>query len=201
MITTYCSENPHPDFWDWDAIRAYANGIFGITDELDLTDEEFAKFNKDDLHEKLIDIAHARYEAKEEEIGSDLMREIERVVMLRTVDQHWMDHIDAMDQLKNGINLRAYAQRDPVIEYKFEGFEMFEEMIRAIQEDVVRIILNTRFDTNKEIKREKVAEPIAAIHGESEEVVKKTVVHKDKVGRNDDCPCGSGKKYKNCHGA
>jgi len=110
-----------------------------------------------------------------------------------------MDHIDAMDQLRHGIGLRAYGQRDPVVEYKFEGFEMFEEMIKSIQEEVIRIIMNSRIDTERPLQREKVAEPVAASHGE--ETVKKPVVKGNKVGRNDLCPCGSGKKYKKCCGA
>jgi preprotein translocase subunit SecA len=121
------------------------------------------------------------------------------VVLLRVVDEKWMDHIDAMDQLRYGIGLRAYGQRDPVIEYKFEGFQMFEEMIKTIQEDSLKIILRSRIDKEHAPQREKVAEPIAASHGD--EAVNKTVVKNDKVGRNDLCPCGSGKKYKKCHGA
>jgi preprotein translocase subunit SecA len=137
------------------------------------------------------------YDAKEAEFESENMRNVERIILLQVVDQKWMDHIDSMDQLRYGIGLRAYGQRDPVIEYKFEGFEMFEEMIRNIHEDAIRIIMHVR--PQSAIERKKVAEPISASHGEDE--VKKPVVKGDKVGRNDVCPCGSGKKYKKCHGA
>jgi len=126
-----------------------------------------------------------------------MMRELERVILLRIVDQKWMDHIDAMDQLRHGIGLRAYGQRDPVIEYKFEGFEMFEEMIKSIQEDSVKFILNSRVDREQPLEREKVAEPISASHGDEP---KKAVSKGSKVGSNDPCPCGSGKKYKKCCG-
>jgi len=147
----------------------------------------------------MLEIGQNMYEEKEREVGSELMRELERVVLLRVVDEKWMDNIDAMDQLRYGIGLRAYGQRDPVIEYKFEGFEMFEEMIKNIQEDVVRIMLRAHFDRNHAPQREKVAEPIAASHGD--EPKKPISRSSDKVGRNDMCPCGSGKKYKKCCGA
>ena len=127
------------------------------------------------------------------------MRELERVILLRNVDEKWMDHIDAMDQLRYGIGLRAYGQRDPVVEYKFEGFQMFEEMIKSIQDDSIKIILRSRIDREHVPQREKVAEPINASHGE--ETVKKPVVKNDRIGRNDICSCGSGKKYKKCCGA
>jgi preprotein translocase subunit SecA len=126
------------------------------------------------------------------------MREAERVILLRVVDQKWMDHIDAMDQLRQGIGLRAYGQRDPVIEYQMEGFEMFEEMIRSIQEETVRILYNIRIEARVP-QRERVAKPTGASHGNSGP--KKPVVKGSKVGRNDPCPCGSGLKYKRCCGA
>ncbi len=127
-----------------------------------------------------------------------MMREVERVVILRVVDEKWMDHIDAMDQLRHGIGLRAYGQRDPVVEYKFEGFEMFEEMVKNIQLDSVKMIMHSHIDEEHAPQREKVAEPLNASHGDEP---KKPVVRGDKVGRNDVCPCGSGKKYKKCCGA
>ena len=116
----------------------------------------------------------------------------------RVVDNKWMDHIDAMDQLKNGIGLRAYGQHNPVDEYKFEGMNMYEEMVEAIKEDTVRLIFHAK--TQGELKREQVAKPIAASHGDGSEEKKKPVVKKDRVGRNDPCPCGSGLKYKKCCG-
>jgi len=153
--------------------------------------------NKEKLRQIILDSMLKRYEEKEKEFGSELMRELERVVLLRVVDQKWMDHIDDMDQLQHGVRLRAYGHKDPVIEYKFESFEMFEEMNRNIQSDVVRIILNTHIDRNRMPQRQKVAEPVTASHGEE---VRKPVVKRNKVGRNELCPCGSGKKYKKCCG-
>jgi len=199
IVTLFCSESPHPDFWDWEGLISYGEGIFLTRGTEIASREEIERMTKDDLREKLLGIAKEKYEAKEVEFTSELMREYERVILLRVVDEKWMDNIDAMDQLRTGIGLRAYGQRDPVIEYKFEGFEMFEEMIKNIQEDSVRIILNSSINKNNAPQRERVAEPITASHGEEE--TKKPVTHSDKTGRNDLCPCGSGKKYKKCCGA
>ena len=126
------------------------------------------------------------------------MRELERVVMLRVVDEYWMDNIDAMDDLKQGIGLRAYAQHDPVVAYKEEGYEMFQAMIQAIREETVRRMFLVQLRTNQEVKREKVAKETAAT-GTPDKTVKPQPVRKAaKVGPNDPCPCGSGKKYKKC---
>ena len=127
------------------------------------------------------------------------MREVERVIMLRVVDEFWMDHIDAMQELRQGIRLRAYAQTDPVIAYKQESLHMFEEMIDAIQEETVRRIYSFRLKTKEEIKRERVASGITEGFG-GDKTVKKQPRRVQKIGRNDPCPCGSGKKYKNCCG-
>lgn len=198
IVKTYCGEDQYPENWDWDAIRSSAEGILVPVGSLNFSKEDIESLDKDDLKEKLIELIKERYEAKEQELGSELMRELERVILLRVVDQKWMDHIDAMDQLRHGIGLRAYGQRDPVIEYKFEGFAMFEEMINSIQEDALKFILNTHIDREQMPQREKVAEPVTASHGDEP---KKPVSKKsDKVGRNDNCPCGSGKKYKMCCG-
>ena len=126
------------------------------------------------------------------------MREFERVALLGAVDNRWMDHIDAMTELRDGIGLRAYGQRDPVVEYKREGYDMFEEMVHLIQEDTIRRLYFTVLA--RPVERKQVAQPVAASHGEEEvrKPVKKVAV---KVGRNDPCPCGSGKKYKKCCGA
>ena len=146
-------------------------------------------------------MAIKRYEQQERDITPDLMREFERVVLLRTVDEKWMDHIDAMDQLRQGIYLRGYGQRDPVVEYKFEGFEIFEDMIKSIQQESIKIIMHSKIQRPEQVKREQVATPIIALHGGDDEVkTPKTVVNTGKVGRNDPCPCGSGKKYKQCCG-
>ena len=200
IVSTYCAESPHPDYWDWDGMTAYAEGIFLPKGALNEARADLESVVKEDLREIMLEAAVKAYEAKEAEFGPELMRELERVVLLRSVDEKWMDHIDAMDQLKYGVGMRGYAQRDPVIEYKFEGFEMFEEMIKNIQQDAIRLIMRSRLDREHAPKREKVAEPLAASHGDDEP--KKPVARSsDKVGRNDPCPCGSGKKYKKCHGA
>jgi preprotein translocase subunit SecA len=199
IVEVYCSESPHPDFWDWEGMTRYAENIFLPPGTLKISKEDMESITKDDLKQKMISIVVQQYEAREEELGFELMREFERVVLLRVVDEKWMDHIDAMDQLRYGIGLRAYGQRDPVVEYKFEGFEMFEEMIRNIQEDSIKLILRARIDREHTMQREKVIEPINASHGDGP---KKPVSRSsDKVGRNEPCPCGSGKKYKRCCGA
>ena len=149
--------------------------------------------------EKLYDLAVKTYEKKEAEYTPQVMRELERVIMLRVVDEYWMDNIDAMDDLKQGIGLRAYAQHDPVVEYKNEGYAMFEAMIQAIREETVRRLFAVRLKPTQEVKRERVAKETgtgAAVNAE----VKKQPVRKaaTKVGPNDPCPCGSGKKYKKC---
>ncbi len=198
MVKVYCAESPHPDYWDWEGLISYAESIFLPKGALDDLKNNMDDVTVDVLKDRLIRIASDIYSNKEEQFGAEMMRELERVVMLRVVDQRWMDHIDAMDQLRHGIGLRAYGQRDPVIEYKFEGYEMFEEMIKNIQEDALRIISKSRVD-NASTKREKVAEPTSASHGDQPQK-QQTVKKGAYVGRNDPCPCGSGKKYKKCCG-
>ena len=159
--------------------------------------------------EELQKEALSEYEKKEQEIGADELREMERVVMLKVVDQKWMDHIDAMDELKDGIGLRAYGQQDPVVKYRIEGMDMFEEMVLDIKHDVVQLMMNVR--KQDEVKREETAKITGAalqnlkgLDADQSKVkseVNRTVVNSGpKVGRNDPCPCGSGKKYKNCCG-
>ncbi len=198
VIATYCAESEHADMWDWEAMMGYLESVFLPLGAFEVSKEERGSFDKEDLKEKLMEIVDKIYEFKEADIGVELMRELERVVLLRVVDEKWMDHIDAMDQLKNGIGLRAYGQRDPVVEYKFEGFQMFEEMIKSIQEDSIKLLVRSRIDREHAPQREKVAEPVNASHGDEP---KKPVTNNSRVGRNDMCPCGSGKKYKKCCGA
>jgi preprotein translocase subunit SecA len=197
IVSVYCSESPHPDFWDWEGMTSYFEDVFLNRDALDEIRQNLEELTTEDLKEKVLSEVLKAYEGKEQEFGSELMRELERVVLLRVVDEKWMDHIDAMDQLRYGIGLRAYGQRDPVVEYKFEGFEMFEEMIKNIQEDALRMLL--RLKKEHVIQRQKVAEPVSATHGDgpAKPVTRSSI----KVGRNDPCPCGSGKKYKKCCGA
>ena len=160
------------------------------------------------ISEELIKQANEKYQQKEEEVGSDDMRELERIVMLKVVDEKWMNHIDSMDELKDGIGLRAYGQQDPVVKYRIEGMDMFEEMVLDIKHDVVKILMNLR--KQEEVKREEAAKITGAAlqainsldNGEQiKSEVNRTIVNDGpKVGRNDPCPCGSGKKYKNCCG-
>ncbi len=156
--------------------------------------------SSDDFVDILKKRALELYDEREKILGTDRMRELERVVLLKTVDRYWMDHIDNMTELKRGIYLRSYGQKDPVTEYKLEGFDMFDEMIATIREDTTKLILTVKIRTDEDVKREQVAKPVTAVHGDGEVKVKKQPVRSQKIGRNDPCPCGSGKKYKKCCG-
>ncbi len=182
-----------------------------ITNTFGIDMLQFLKDHKDDINavtEELEKLAHEKYTDKEQEIGEDQMRELERVVLLKVVDEKWMNHIDSMDELKNGIGLRAYGQQDPVVKYRMEGMDMFEEMTANIKLDVVKILMNIR--KQGEVRRQETAkitgaalEAINSVDGGKKITVNenRTVVNEGpKIGRNDPCPCGSGKKYKNCHG-
>ena len=157
------------------------------------TGEKNAQAAKDRLYE----LFRETYSAREAMFGSELMREVERIILLQVVDEYWMDNIDAMDDLKQGIRLRAYGQTDPVVAYKREGFAMFDGMINAIREETVRRLYMVRPKTNEEVRRKQVAK-ITGTGGASDKTVKKQPVKKIKIGANDPCPCGSGKKYKQC---
>ena len=172
--------------------------IFFPTGTWLLSDEELAALTREQAEEKILSLMQRAYAKREEQFTSPVMREIERVVTLRVVDEFWMDHIDAMDDLRQGIRLRAYAQTDPVIEYKREGFDMFEAMNDAIKEESVRRVFLVRLKTNEEIKRQRVAKVTGEGAGGDKTVKRQPVVKKIKVGPNDPCPCGSGKKYKKC---
>ncbi len=183
------------DEWNWSVYEPKMLDSFGVI--IPLTEQQKNSFTKQEFDEFLLERLTDVYNAREEEIGSENMRELERIVLLRVVDQKWMDHIDCMDQLRQGIGLNAYAQRNPVDVYKDEGSEMFEQMVHEIKLETVRLIYRARL--NIEQKREQVAKPIVASHGD-EEVKKKPVKAGEKIGRNDPCPCGSGLKYKKCCG-
>ena len=172
--------------------------MFLAPNDLKLTDEDLEQYDADALVTLVSDKAAEVYAAKEAEIGAPLMRELERVIMLRVVDEYWMDQIDAMNELKQGIGLRAYGQNDPVVEYKREGFEMFEQMIAAIQEETLRRLFTVRLRQNEEVKRERVAKITSESAGGDGTVTKQPVKKVVKIGRNDPCPCGSGLKWKKC---
>jgi preprotein translocase subunit SecA len=137
---------------------------------------------------------------RENTIGHDEIRELERVVLLKVVDTKWMAHIDDMDELKRGMGLRGYAQKNPVVEYRYEGFEMFDAMVEAIREDTVRLLLTIKLAENKPPQREQVARPDAPNAGAGDGSFSQQAVSKKKIGPNEPCPCGSGKKYKFCCG-
>ncbi len=156
------------------------------------------KLNADTLARSIYDLAARTYTQKEAEYGESAMRELERVIMLRVVDEYWMDNIDAMDDLKQGIGLRAYGQHDPVIAYKEEGYEMFQAMITAIREETVRRLFAARIAPKQEVRREKVATETGTGAANNAAVKRQPIRREKKVGPNDPCPCGSGKKYKKC---
>ncbi|HHW66397.1 MAG: preprotein translocase subunit SecA [Epulopiscium sp.] len=196
-VDMYTGESPHADDWDIVGLREHLTKIMPIQG-IEITKEEREDITKEALKEKIIDKALKLYEQKEQEIGEEQMREIERVILLRVIDQKWMDHIDNMDQMRQGIGLRAYGQRDPLVEYQFAGYDMFEEMSANIQEDTVRALYHVKIAYKPE--RERVAEPTSTNRGEESSVKTPYKRKEEKVGRNDPCPCGSGKKYKHCCG-
>ena len=181
-------------------LSVQTEGIYFAKGTLEAKAGELMGMDAQKLTDAMCELAKATYDAKERAYGSSLMRELERVIMLRVVDEYWMDNIDAMDDLKQGIGLRAYGQHDPVIAYKEEGYQMFESMIESIKEETVRRMFLVRVQPQQEVKREKVAKETGAAGANDGSVVKKTPVRNaaKKVGPNDPCPCGSGKKYKKC---
>ena len=185
------------DSWNFEGLRDHYMGWLTTPDDFRFDRVELENTEVDYIIKMLTERAKELYQKREEEFGSNLMREIERVMLLRMVDTKWMDHIDAMEELKKGISLRAYAQKDPVVEYRIEGFDMFDEMIASIQEDTVRLCLTIQIRKEEEPKREQVAKPIEPASDKTDST-SRTV--KKKPGRNDPCPCGSGKKYKKCCG-
>ena len=195
-VAVHIPDSETPDPKDYQSLLDYING--SLLREGDIT--------LDDLHGKdsheIIDMVLAKvkehYDAKEEQLGEAQMREFEKVIVLRAVDSKWMDHIDTMDQLRQGIHLRAYGQVNPLREYQQEGFAMFEAMVESIEEEVAKYVMKAEIRNN--LEREEVAKGQAVNPKEDGEVKKKPTVKRNVIRRNDPCPCGSGKKYKNCHG-
>ncbi len=197
-IQGHMGEQKHMDAENFREAVAHFRAMFLAPTDLLLSDEELARYDAEELTQLVLDKAEAAYARKEQEITPPLMRELERVIMLRVVDEYWMDHIDAMTELRQGIGLRAYAQNDPVVAYKEEGYEMFENMVAAIQEETLRRLFLVRLRQNEEVKRERVAK-VTGESGSGDGTVRKQPVRKVvKIGRNDPCPCGSGKKWKKC---
>ncbi|MEA4912475.1 MAG: preprotein translocase subunit SecA [Oscillospiraceae bacterium] len=190
-------EGDHRD-WNIDGLRSHYLGWLTEDTDLRIPREELPNYSREDIIKLLQDKALTKYEAKEKRLGDDNMRTLERLVMLRVVDMKWMDHIDDMDQLRKSIHLRSYAQKNPVVEYRLEGYNMFDDMIAAIREDTARLMLTAELVTAS-LNAKKTAEGAQSAGGD-DSVKRQPERKKGKIGRNDPCPCGSGKKYKNCCG-
>ncbi|MBR6424612.1 MAG: preprotein translocase subunit SecA, partial [Oscillospiraceae bacterium] len=178
-------------------LAGHFEGLYFAPGAFTLTQDELNNLRFPEICDRIQALCQATYQAKEQEYGENVMREVERVITLRVVDEYWMDQIDAMDDLRRGIHLRAFGQNDPVIAYKQEGYDMFEEMVASIRSETVRRLFAVRIRKEQELKREKVA-TVTGEGGGDKTVKRQPIVKKIKVGRNDPCPCGSGKKYKNC---
>ena len=199
-VASFCAGEIADD-WDFAALRRHYLGWLARETDFHYTTAQLEDLTKEQIAQVLIERGEAILEAKEKKYGSPLMRELERICLLRNVDTKWMDHIDNMDQLRQGIYLRGYGQRDPVIEYRIEGFEMFDEMIESIKEDAVRMLLTVEIRSEQPMQRTQVAKPSgdAAVPGKGvKSTGKNGPVKVQKIGRNDPCPCGSGLKWKKC---
>jgi len=194
-IAMFSGESSFPEEWDLSGLADYVESFF--LPGVHLQPEQLADMAREEIEETLIDQAKALYESREEQFGADLMREIERAVMLQVVDSKWMDHLDAMDMLREGIGLRAYGQKDPLVEYRREGFEMFQAMIDSIQDEIIRYIMRVTPQVREEVPEQPRNITENRYEGEPSEPVHTG----DQIGRNDLCSCGSGKKYKKCCGA
>ncbi len=190
VVDSFAGQDKYSDEWDLKGLMAYTEQ--NIIPVLDFGREDILGMTKNDMKAFILGKANELYSSREVELGAEIVREIEKTIMLKMIDEKWMDHIDAMDQLRNGIGLRGYAQKDPLVEYKFEAYQAFQDMIFSIKEAVVRLILRVRVAQKLEEKQ------VFANHGSEAE--KKPVRVANKVGRNELCSCGSGKKYKKCCG-
>ena len=196
-VAFFCPPNIPSKEWHLASLREKYLGW--LTDENDFVENDKSS---EEIREILCERAHALHEKREKEFGPELMREIERAMLLRCVDLKWMDHIDAVDELKQGIGLVAYGQKDPIVAFREETADMFDAMVASIREDTVKIVLSAKFRTDDEVKREQVAK-VTGASGSGDGSEKGKTVRKsksDKIGVNDPCPCGSGKKYKKCCG-
>ncbi|MFA6982822.1 MAG: preprotein translocase subunit SecA [Sedimentibacter sp.] len=199
-LSIYTTDDKHNENWDLNGLSKYIAEIFSLLISFDGVKPE--DIEKEDLRERIRTVVDRHYARQEAEFGEETFREVERIVLLKNVDTKWMDHIDAMDQLKQGIGLRAIGNEDPVRAYQIEGFDMFEEMTAGIQEDTVKMLMRVR--PHEKLQRKQVARITGVSGGDADSIGGKPQPHvkkEKKVGRNDPCPCGSGKKYKKCHGA
>ena len=194
ILSIYAADH-YADNWEWEGLNAAVSKVMTLESPIAYDHDKYDRLTKEWVLEDIMKIFHEK-RAMQEEIFGDAMREVERVIMLQVVDRHWMQHIDDLAQLREGISLRAYAQHDPVVEYQTVSSDMFDEMNASIREETVKFVLNVKFNTDA-TERKQVAKVVST--GESKDVVKKPVVNEEgKIGRNDPCPCGSGKKYKVC---
>ncbi len=212
IVAAHCEKEALPENWNWMALKDDLRRTFLV--DLKISPEEIEKLDYDTLVERIKQMALQIYRAKEAAITPETMRQLEKFALLSTIDERWREHLYEMDQLRTGIGLRAYGQRDPLIEYKKEAFNMFEEMVGQIDREAIELIYKLQVGQPREARRPR-QEMLQAVHAEttgmglmgegeapqSEEPKQKPVRVEPKVGRNDPCPCGSGKKYKKCHGA
>lgn len=220
VVERFASRDLVPEDWNLGGLIEHLRLNY-LGDQLSLTEQDLDTMERDELVERVVQVFQEAHAAKEAQIGSDTMRELERVILLRVVDSKWMEHLAAIDELREGIGLRAYGQRDPLVEYKFEAYEMFQDMIRRIQDEVVRLLLRVQIRSGQDqvpavaLRRQRVAREDRAVHASfagmaatgtegaataAAGAVQQQPVRVNKVGRNDPCPCGSGKKYKKCCG-
>ncbi|MDD3347424.1 preprotein translocase subunit SecA [Oscillibacter sp.] len=197
-VALVLAEHPTPDMAAFKEMLRSLEGTYFLPGAVSLTEEELSGKSAQDFTDLFTEAAERTYDAKESEITTPIMRELERVIMLRVVDEYWMDHIDAMDDLKQGIRLQAYGNNDPVDAYKRESLAMFEEMVSALQDETVRRLYSVRLKKDEEVKRERVAKGMVENVGGDDTAPKKQPVKTVKIGRNDPCPCGSGLKWKKC---
>ena len=202
-MAMYCPPEAYSEDWDLKNLVRYCEEFFAPYGEL--KEEKLADLSREEIGEYLHKLADDIYASREEEITPEIMRELENLVMLKVVDNHWMEHLDAMDMLREGVGLRAYGQKDPLVEYKFEAFDMFEAMIGAIEDDVVKYMYRVNVFSQPAMEMDDHLDDAVTnnptVDTADGEGAKEPVVNKEpEIGRNDPCPCGSGKKYKNCHG-
>lgn len=220
-ISQYTNDSGYSDEWAWDGLRQDFAKTLLI--DLPFDDDDLSGITQEALFEKTLEAAKKQYQRREEQLGEKLMRQIERLAMLRVIDERWREHLYEMDQLKEGIGLRAYGQKNPLLEYKSEGFRMFTEMLDMINTQVIDLIFNAPIQREPVLPGRRVPVRMTAVHDSAEGMAlasisqqadvsgpsspqpqrgkKQPVVVGEKTGRNEPCPCGSGKKYKKCHGA
>ncbi len=196
-VNNYLVDDDNKEEWNIVGLKEHFLGWLIGPEDLTFEDDELASVSRQDIINALNEKAGEIYQAKEAQYGSEVMRELERVILLKVVDTKWMAHIDDMEELKKGIGLRSYGQKNPVIEYRYEGFEMFDAMVESIREDTIRMLLTVKLQKNTPPQREQVAKPDAPNAGAGDGSFSESA-KSDKIGDNDPCPCGSGKKYKKC---